>query len=163
MFKDLKIIKRGRVGGLWYWVARRIRWGYAIFYDILLSRIEKFNKRANRQDIDWKKDWIFVVSDVKSLFPSLSKERISKAVQNQAKYISIRWTNIDTKWLTQYIHLSHDLCSDLKEIVQYYLSNGRTREKWRQVRVHLNACNAIYNRNMKLSIESLEVCGYGRI
>ena len=55
-------------------------------------------------------------SDVKCLFPSLSKERTAKAVKNQARKIPIQWTNIDTKWLTLYIHLNRELSSDLSKI-----------------------------------------------
>ena len=82
----------------------------------LLSRIEVFNKWVSKQEKDWRKDWMLLGLDVKSLFPSLSKERTSKAVRNQARKIPIKWTNIDTKWLSLYMHLNLELCSDLKDV-----------------------------------------------
>ena len=55
-------------------------------------------------------------SDVVALFPSLTKKRTAKAVRNQVCKSNIKWNNIDTRWLTLYIHLNRGLNSGLDEI-----------------------------------------------
>ena len=94
----------------------------------LLSRIAKFNEWAKVQDNDWRDDWMLLGTDVKALFPSLSKERTSKAVRNQARKIPIKWNNIDKRWLTLYIHLNRGLSTDIskiKHLLPYKRKNKR--------------------------------------
>ena len=57
-----------------------------------------------------------IASDVVSLFPSMTAENTAKAVKSQAEKSKIEWRNIDTKWLTLYIHMNRDKCSDISKV-----------------------------------------------
>ena len=84
----------------------------------LLSRIEGFNKLIENLRLDKGEDWDYrnemslVASDVVSLFPSLTVKNSAKAVRSQAEKINIEWKNVDTKWLTLYIHMNRNKSSD---------------------------------------------------
>ena len=75
----------------------------------MLHQFEVFVKEVaseleENKDYDWRNNWMVMGSDVKSLFPSLTKEKTAKAVRAQAEKNDIKWTNIDSKWLRLYIH-----------------------------------------------------------
>ena len=53
-----------------------------------------------------------------ALFPSLS-ERTGRAVRLQVEKSRMVWEEIDETWLTLYIRLNRDLCSNLQEIEKY--------------------------------------------
>ena len=79
----------------------------------LLARIELFNdkvaikRKLHGPEWDWRQHWTMIGSDVVSLFPSLTAE-------NTASDISFE--NIDTRWLTMYIHQNRDMASDITSI-----------------------------------------------
>ena len=88
----------------------------------LLARIEDFNKKieaekSNREEgWDWRNEWTMIGSDVVSLFPSLTAVETAKAVRSQAMKCSIKWDNIDSRWLRLYVHLNQHLSSDITPI-----------------------------------------------
>ena len=67
---------------------------------------------------DWRDEFILLGTDVTALFPSLSAENTAKSVRSQVEKSSVRWDNIDKKWLTLYIKLNEANISaeDLKDI-----------------------------------------------
>ena len=55
-------------------------------------------------------------SDVVSLFPSLTAKNTARAVREQTLKSDISFENIDTRWLSLYIHLNRDIASDITSI-----------------------------------------------
>ena len=87
----------------------------------LLARINEFNgeikrKIENEENYDWRKEYILLVTDVVSLFPSLSAEKTGEALRKQVEKSSIIWEDIDDKWLSLYVRLNRYLCPDFEEI-----------------------------------------------
>ena len=91
----------------------------------MLHRFEVFNKevadmiidkKKDGVDYDWREEYMVLGSDVKSLFPSMTRDNTAKAVRKQAEKSNIKWQNIDSKWLRLYIHLNRHLCSNLEPV-----------------------------------------------
>ena len=59
---------------------------------------------------------------------SLSAEKTGESVRKQVEKCRIKWEEIDSDWLTLYIHLNRDLCSNLQEISKYLPERRRGRE-----------------------------------
>ena len=97
----------------------------------LLSRVENFNSWASKQNYDWRDKYMLIGSDVTALFPSLSKERTAAAVYRQAKKTNLKWSNIDEKWLTLYVHLNRHLSSNIDEI-SHLLPKKRPHKRGRE-------------------------------
>ena len=101
----------------------------------LLSRISKCNERLGEMkkmrdkekeeketlkedernaEWDWRDHYVLLGTDVTSLFPSLSAKNTGRAVKNQIMKSKMKWSNIDTKWLSLYLRLNEkDI--DIKE------------------------------------------------
>ena len=95
--------------------------------------MEVFNKRLKeikneRKDWDWRKEMSLIGTDVVTLFPSLSAERTVKSVRRQAEKSEIIWENVDYKWLSLYIHLHRDKCTDI-EMLRHLLPVRRKGRK----------------------------------
>ena len=87
----------------------------------LLARIEMFNKEIKEkieidENYDWRDQFILLGTDVKALFPSMSAERTGRAVRDQVEKSLIIWEDIDEMWLTLYIHLNREICTNIDEI-----------------------------------------------
>ena len=88
----------------------------------MLSRVEEFNNWVKRTKLekgelwDWRDEYMLIGSDVKALFPSLSADKTSKLVREQAEKINMEWENLDEDWLKLYIHLNRDIARDIKDI-----------------------------------------------
>ena len=81
----------------------------------MLSRIMRCNEEIERLNVlpidgstewDWRQDYVLLGTDVTALFPSLSAVNTGKAVKSQILKSSIKWENIDKKWLTLYLKLN---------------------------------------------------------
>ena len=62
---------------------------------------------------------MLVGSDVVSLFPSLTAKNTAKAVRAQAEKSSIRWLNVDHRWLCMYIHQNRGLATDIAKVEKF--------------------------------------------
>ena len=87
----------------------------------LLARVDSFNREIKGEiekdpNYDWRDEYILLGTDVKALFPSMSAERSGKAVRKQVEKSQIVWEEVDDMWLTLYIHLNEQYCSNLDEI-----------------------------------------------
>ena len=100
----------------------------------LLARIEEFNIKVkegikeNGETWDWRHKWMMIGSDIISLFPSLTAVNTAKAVRTQSMKSSIKWENIDCRWLRLYIHLNRSLSSDISD-VEHLLPSKRKGER----------------------------------
>ena len=104
--------------------------------EYMLSRMEVFNKRLKeikneRKNWDWRKEMSLIGTDVVALFPSLSAERTVKSVRRQAEKSEIIWENVDYKWLSLYIHLNRDKCTDI-EMLRHLLPVRRKGKRGRE-------------------------------
>ena len=87
----------------------------------MLAEISEFNDKVKREiekdeNYDWRDEYVLLGTDVISLFPSMSAERTGEAIRKQVERSSIKWEEIDEKWLTLYIRLNRDLSYKYEEI-----------------------------------------------
>ena len=87
----------------------------------LLARISEFNRDITEKikedkEYDWRDKYVLLGTDVVSLFPSMSAEKTGEAVRKQAEKTSMRWREIDEMWLSLYVRLNRDLCTNYEEI-----------------------------------------------
>ena len=65
-------------------------------------------------------------------------------MRKQAEKASIDWEEIDVTWLTLYIHLNRELCSDLREI-ERFLPKRRKGRKGKEAGMGSKECDQRYN------------------
>ena len=87
----------------------------------MLAHLNKFNKeveekRKQNPEYYWREDFVLLGTDVTALFPSLSAEKTGRAVRLQVEKSDMIWEELDEIWLSLYIRLNRDLCSNLGEI-----------------------------------------------
>ena len=87
---------------------------------------------------------------VVNLFPSLSAERTGKAVREQVKKSRIKWEDIDPMWLSLYVHLNRELCSDIEEI-EHLLPKRRERRRGREAGMGSEECDQRHLENSEKS------------
>ena len=86
-------------------------------------------------------------SDVVSLFPSLTAVETAKAVRSQAMKCSIKWDNIDSRWLRLYIHLNQHLSSDITP-VKHLLPKKRKGKRGPEPGMSSKECLGRYLENV---------------
>ena len=112
----------------------------------LLARVHEVNEKIEEmrgkreEDYDWRDEYILVGTDVISLFPSLSSERTGKAVREQVRKSKMKWEDVDYMWLSLYIHLNRQLCSNLEEI-KHLLPKRRKGRRGREAGMGSEECD----------------------
>ena len=115
----------------------------------LLARIEEFNIKVkegikeNGETWDWRHKWMMIGSDVISLFPMLTAVNTAKAVRTQSMKSSIKWENIDSRWLRLYIHLNRSLSSDISD-VEHLLPSKRKGKRGKEPGMSSEECMGCY-------------------
>ena len=114
----------------------------------MLAQFERFNEEIEEKlkknpNYDWREKFLLLGTDVISLFPSLSAENTASAVRKQAEKASITWEEIDVTWLTLYIHLDRELCTDMREI-ERFLPKRRKGRKGKEAGMGSKECDQRY-------------------
>ena len=79
-------------------------------------------------------------TDAVNLIPSLSAERTSEAVRKQVEKSSINWEEIDEKWLSLYVRLNREHCSNYEEI-EHLLPTRRRGRRGREAGMGSKECD----------------------